>query len=343
VTEVPPLLAELLLAHGASGHEDAVQAIVRREAAAIGASIETDALGTTIATVAGTAGGGRTLALFAHADQIGMAVRDAGEDGLLTVGIVSGWKSVAAARQRVRIATKAGEIRGVVAVPEEGEVTWDGLRVDIGARDRKEAFELVRPGDPIVLHAPPEPLRNGRVLSGALDDRIGIYAGLELLRRVAAEPPDWDLALVVTGQEETGTHGGARVAAERLRPEVAIILEVTYAGDAPGHGPWGAGVRLGGGPAIFRGPVVSPLVTDALLEIAAGSDITVAVEAGKLTHSDADDVFTTGAGVACGMLSIPLRYMHSAGEVVQLSDVDDASRLIEAYARSLTAESSFLR
>jgi endoglucanase len=149
--------------------------------------------------------------------------------------------------------------------------------------------------------------------------------------------------LVVTGQEETSSHAGARVVAERLRPDVAIVLEVTYAGDVPGAAAWGADVRLGGGPAIFRGPVVSPIVTDGLLEVAVDAGITVAIETGKLTHSDTDDVFTAGGGIACAMLSIPLRYMHSAGEIVQLSDVDDASRLIEAYVRSLTAERSFLR
>ena len=338
---IPPLLAELVLAHGASGYEDAVQAVVRREAAAMGATVANDVLGSTVATIAGTAGG-RTLALFAHADQIGLAVRDAGEDGLLSIGQLAAWSSAAAARQRVRIMTKAGEIRGVV-VPPEGELTWDGLRVDIGARDRSHALELVRPGDPIVLHGPPESLPNGRILSAALDDRIGIYAGLELLRRLAADPPSWDFALVVTGQEETSTHAGARVAAERLAPDVAIVLEVTYAGDAPGTAPWGGDIRLGGGPALFRGPVVSPVVTDGLLGVAAENGIAVAVETGKATHSDTDDIFATGAGVACGMVSIPLRYMHSAGEVVQLSDVDDALRLIEAYARSLNAGTSFLR
>ena len=227
--------------------------------------------------------------------------------------------------------------------PEGGEITWDSLRIDIGAAGREHAFELVRPGDPIVLDGPPESLPNGRVLSTALDDRVGIYAGLEILRRVAAEPATWDFALVVSGQEETGTHGGARVAAQRLAPDVAIILEVSYAGDAPGATPWGAEVRLGGGPTVFRGPVVSTVVTRGILDTAAEVGITVAIEAGKQTSSDADDVFTAGAGVACGMVSIPLRYMHTAGEIVQLSDVDDASRLIEAYARSLTSESSFVR
>ena len=339
--DVPELLAELLVAPGASGYEDPVHVIVRREVEAIGAEIGTDVLGATIATVRGTVGG-RTLGLFAHADQVGMAVRDAGSDGLLTVAQLANWRPESARGQRVRVTTATGEVRGVVVAPTEGELSWEVLRVDIGATDRENALELVRPGDPVVLDGPPEALPNGRVLSGALDNRVGVYAGLEVLRRVAADPPEWDVALVVTVQEET-SHAGARVTAQRLAPDVAIVIEVTYAGDAPGYAPWGGDVRLGGGPTVFRGPVVSPIVGDTLLEIAGRDGITVVIETGSASHTDADDVFTAGDGIAAGIICIPLRYMHSAAEIVQLSDVDDASRLIEAYARSLTAGASFLR
>ena len=113
---IPDLLAELLLAPGASGYEGPVQAVVRREAEEIGAEIETDVLGTTTARVKGTTGG-RTLALFAHADQIGMSVRDAGSDGLLTIAKLANWRAASACGQRVRIATASGEVRGVVAGP----------------------------------------------------------------------------------------------------------------------------------------------------------------------------------------------------------------------------------
>jgi endoglucanase len=271
-----------------------------------------------------------------------MSVRDAGSDGLLTVAQLANWSPREARGQRVRITAATGEVRGVVVAPNDGEISWDVLRVDIGVSDREEALALVRPGDPIVLHGPPEALPNGRVLSGALDDRLGIYAGLDVLRRIAADPPEWDVALVVTVQEENN-HGGARVTAQRLAPDVAIVIEVTYAGDAPGYAPWGGGVELGGGPTVFRGPVVSPVVGDALLVLAARDGITVAIETGKATHTDADDVFIAGDGIATGIICVPIRYMHSAGEIAQLSDVDDASRLIEAFARSLTAETSFLR
>ncbi|MCY7303099.1 MAG: M42 family peptidase [Thermoleophilia bacterium] len=280
--------------------------------------------------------------MFAHADQIGMVIRGAGDDGLLKVASLASWRAQDAHGQRVRIMTAAGEVRGVVVAPHEGEITWQALRIDIGALDRESALQLVRPGDGVALVGPPEELPNGCVLSGALDDRVGVFACLETLRRVAADPPDWDVAVVVSVQEETGTHGGARTVAERLAPDVAIAVDVTYAGDAPGTAPWGD-VRLGGGPSVFRGPIVSPVVGDGLLAAGAAAGIELTIESGSTTYSDADDVFSAAGGVATQIVCIPLRYMHTAGEIAQLTDVDATSRLLEAYARSLSAESSFLR
>jgi endoglucanase len=340
VDAIPPLLAELVLAPGPSGSEDLVQAIVRREAAAIGADVETDVLGSTVARLRGSAGG-RVLALVAHADQVGLVVRAVGEDGLLRVAAMGSWPSSAANGQRMRVLTRGGEIRGVVVAPREGEATWDTVRLDVGAAGRDDALALVRQGDVAVPHGPPEPLPNGRILSAALDNRLGIFAGIEVLRRLAAEPPAWDVALAVTAQEETG-HGGARAVADRLRPDVALVLEVTYAADAPGMPPWGD-ARLGSGPSVFRGAVVSPVVGDALLATAEEEVIPVALEAGGTTWSDADDMFDAAGGVACGVVSIPLRYMHTAGEVAQLSDVEATIRLVTAYARSLGPHTSLLR
>jgi tetrahedral aminopeptidase len=338
---IPRLLDELLRAPGAPGSEDAVQAIVRREAAALGAELTTDVLGSTVVRVRGT-GSGRLIALFAHADQIGLIVRGVGEDGLVTVATLGSWRVRDAVGQRVRIVGQAAEIRGVVVAPHDAKLRWEALRIDVGAAGREEALALVRPGDGVVLDGPPEELPNGRVLSGALDDRVGIFACLDVLRRIAEDPPEWDVALAVSVQEETSSHGGARVVAERLAPDVAIAVDVTYAGDAPGTTPWGD-VRLGGGPTIFRGPVVSPIVADGLLAAAATTGVEVAIESGKETWSDADDIFTAGGGIASQIVCIPLRYMHTAGEIVQMTDVTATSRLLEAYARSLTAESSFLR
>jgi len=341
VDGIPPLLEELVLAPGPSGFEDAVHAIVRREAAGFGAEVSSDTLGSTFARVRGT-GAGRTLALFAHADQVGLIVRDAVAPGLLTVTRLGGWKPASAVGHRVRVLTHEGERRGVVVAPDEGEPTWESLRVDIGAADRDDALGLVRTGDPIVLDGPPELLHGGRIVSAALDDRVGIYAALEALRRLAETSAGWDVVLVVSGQEETGTHGGARAAAQALAPDVAVVVEVTYDADAPGPEPWGD-VRLGGGPTVFRGAVVNPIVGDGLLSVAEQERIEVGLESGQSTSSDADDIFTAGGGVPCAIVCIPLRYMHTAGEMVQLSDVEATSRLVEAYARSLGDDDSFVR
>ena len=342
---IPNLLDELLRAHGASGHEDAVQAIVRREAAALGAEIEKDVLGSTVAKLTGSLPGSRRrlVALFAHADQVGLVIRGAGDDGLLTVATTATLVPGDVWRQRVRVQTSGGEVRGVVVgARSDASPTWDALRIDIGATSRDDALSVVRPGDPIVLDGPPEQLRNDRILATALDNRAGVFACLEALRRLASDPPAWDVAVVVSTQEESGPYAGARSAAERLRPEVAIVVEVTYAGDAPGEPAWGD-IRLGGGPTVLRAPVISPIVSDGLMAAAAAQDMPFSIESGKESYSDADGLSDIGGGIACGMVSVPLRYMHTAGEIAQLSDIDAASRLVSSYVRSLTAETSFLR
>lgn len=330
---LPALLDELLRAPGPSGAEQAVAAVVRREATALGAEVGTDVLGSTVARVRG-AGGGRLLAFFAHVDQVALAVRRVRGDGLLEVAKLANWSAAAAVHQRVEILARAGPVPGVVAAGGEGEPGWDDLLVDVGAASEEEAAALVSPGDPAVVLGAPVELAAGRVASAALDDRAGLYAGLEALRALAAEPPAWDVALVATSQEESGRHGGAAAAAARLRPDVAVAVEVTFAGDAPGPPAWGD-VRLGGGPVVFRGPVAHPAVAEALLAAARAAGVAVQVETAALTWSDADDVFATAGGIATGLVSIPLRYMHTAGEVADLADIEATTRLLVALARAL--------
>ena len=215
--------------------------------------------------------------------------------------------------------------------------------LDIGAENRESALALVRIGDSGVLAGVPEQLAGDRVTSAALDDRAGVYAAIEALRRLAADPPGWDVALVTTTQEE-GAAAGARAVADRLRPDVAVVAEVTYATDATGPDPveWGHH-ELGDGVAIFRGPVVSPIVTEGLLAVASAENIPFCIETGRYTSSDTDEIVGMAGGIPAGMVSIPLRSMHTANEVVDLGDVRATSRLLEAYARSLEPGVSFVR
>jgi endoglucanase len=332
---IPPLLDELLRAAGPPGAEGAPTAIVRREAARF-AEVSGDVSGSTTAVVHGTAGG-PLLAVFTHVDEIGLAVSHVEDDGQLAVLRLASWRAERAVGQRIEILAGDRRVPGVVARRvREGELEWPGIYVDVGATSRDEALGLVTPGDPAVLVGPPVELAGGRAMSKSLDNRASVFAALEALRRLAAEPPACDVALVATVQEE-GSGLGAQTSAFRLAPDVALVVDVTWATDVPA-----ADVRLhgshalGSGAAVMRGsPSVHPVVARLLLDAARAQAIEHTIEVAKETHTDADEVHRAGAGVPTGVVSIPLRYMHSASELVQLSDIDACSRLIEAFARRL--------
>lgn len=341
---IPALLDELLRASAPSGSEEEVMAIVRREASAF-ASVSSDVHGNTIARVEGRPGG-RTLALFAHADEIGMLVTHVHEDGLASVAKIANWEAARAVGRRVRVRGRGGGVPGVVVrvAGGEGEPAWTDLRLDVGAAGGEAALALIEPGDAVALTGEPVLLDGGRVMSKSLDNRVGVYVALETARRLAAAPAAWDLALVVTVLEEGPLRGGAPVAARAAAPDAAVVLEVTYAADVAGGDPgeWGRSA-LGAGPTVFRGPTIHPAVAAGLRAAAADAGIDVTLEAGDNTWSDSEAVQEALAGVPVGLVSVPLRYMHTPHEIVQLSDVDAASRLVEAYARTLTLETSFLR
>src|SRR5687767_1649785 len=256
---LPPLLDSLLRAHGPAGHEHLAYDAVREGVGDV-AEIETDAVGNLIARRRGT-GDGPLLAIFAHLDVIGLAVAHVPDDALIPVHTLGGWRAAIAYGQRVEIQTANGVVPGVIArrTRDDEKVEWDQLYVDVGARDGDEARSLVAPGDPLVVAAPPVELAGGRIASRSLDNRAGVYVALEALRRLAADGATPDVAVVAGAHEELGA-AGAAAAAHRLRPDVAIAVDVTYATDVPATSPNKAGDhRLGGGPAIFRGPAVAPL------------------------------------------------------------------------------------
>jgi putative aminopeptidase FrvX len=340
---VPPLLDALLRAHGPTGHEHLAFDAVREGAGDV-AEIETDAIGNLVARRAGT-GEGPLLALFTHLDVIGLAAAHVDDDGLIPVHTLGGWRAAIAYGQRVEISTANGPVTGLVArrTRDDEKVEWDQLYVDVGARDGAEARALVAPGDPMIVAARPVELAAGRVASRSLDNRAGVYVALEALRRLAAEDVVADVAVVAGAHEELGA-AGAAAAAHRLRPDVGIAIDVTYATDVPAGDPNKSGDhRLGGGAAIFRGPQVSPLVFDALVEAARTEGIAYTVETGMRTYTDADRTFASRDGVPMGVVSIPLRYMHSPIEVVELTDLEECVKLVVAFARGLRPGASYAR
>ena len=350
---VPELLRRLLTAPGPSGYETPATA-VWREAASEFAKVSGDPLGSSVARVAGT-GGGPLLALLGHIDEIGVLITHVDEHGFVFFMPVGGTRPEVVLGQRIELLTRGGSIPGVVGRKwrkrlKPGEkpalVELDDLHVDIGARTREEALGLLQIGDVAVIAAEPVELAGGRIASRSLDNRLGAYVVLEAARAVAeAGGAPGDVAAVAAVQEEVGDFGGARTTVFALDPQVALAIDVTGATDVPEGDPKLDGeAKLGAGPIINRGSTISPKVFELLVAAAEDEGIayTVNVSAGD-TYTDMDAAYASRAGVATGLISLAIRYLHTPGEVVSLDDVEAAIGLVAAFARRLEPGLDFTR
>jgi putative aminopeptidase FrvX len=351
---VPQLLLDLLAARGPSGYESA-PAEVWRAAASTFASVSTDVIGTPLALVEpkhGYDSVARRLLVMGHIDEIGLIVTHIDDEGYLWFRGVGGWDAQILVGQRVVLDTHNGPIIGVVGKKpihllrdEDRKKVADirDLHIDVGARDGEQARELVRVGDVAVIDAQPVSLPNGRLTARALDNRLGSFVALETARLVAqAGGAQWELAAVAVAQEEI-TFGGSRTSAFALEPDAAIVIDVTHATDAPGIDVKEAGKHeLGSGPVITRGSTLNAPLFELLYETAKAESIPFTVEASaRATGTDADAVHLSRGGVPTGLVSIPIRYMHSPVELVQLEDVHACARLLAAVALRLQRESDF--
>src|SRR5439155_8988436 len=166
--------------------------------------------------------------------------------------------------------------------------------------------------------------------SRAIDDRVGAYAVLEAARRLAETQVAADVAAVASVSEEAADYTGARTSIHSLEPDVAVVVDVTGATDVPGGDPKLRGdLRLGAGPAIGRGLPLNQKVSEHLFEVAEESGIAVVPEvyAGR-TETDADAVHLSRGGIPTGLVSIPVRYLHTPSELVSLDDVEAAIQLL---------------
>src|SRR5215207_705625 len=348
----PDLLRSLITAPGPPGYETA-PARVWRDAAATFAEVATDNLGSVTARVPGT-DGGPTLAIVGHIDEIGLIVTHVDDDGYVRFIGVGGWDAQILVGQRVEVMTRDGALPGVIGKKpihllkdEERKKVAEikDLHIDLGAKDGEEARGLVRVGDVAVIAGGPVELPNRRLASRSMDNRLGAYVALTAARLVAdagGAPGNVVAAAVV--QEEI-TFAGAHTTAFALEPDVAIVVDVTHATDAPGIDVNELGKHpLGSGPVVARGSTLNPRVTEGLHDAAEAEKIPFTVEASaRGTGTDADAIHLNRAGVPTSVVSIPLRYMHSPVELVSLDDVEACARLIAAYAQRLEAGSSFER
>jgi putative aminopeptidase FrvX len=357
MAHLPPerlrFLRDLLRAHGPSGHEGPAAEVWRAEAATF-ARVDHDVLGSSFAEV-GPADGPSVL-LLGHIDEIGLIVShiedsDASYDGKLRVRPLGGWDPEVLVGQHVELRSADGRlIPGVVGklpihlAPKDGPTrsSMETLWVDIGARDADDARTLVAVGDTAVLVGEARELANGQLAGKALDNRTGAWIVLEAARRVA-ERGGGSVPVVACACAIEETLGdGARAAAHRVDPKISIVVDVTHASDVPGGLLGTTGVQVPGrGPTITRGLGLNHKLTAELERVGAEASITVQPEAlsgGSSTYTDVDGALRALAGSAIGLVSIPLRHMHSPAEVCALSDLDQAAELIARFCLSLRGD-----
>lgn len=338
MSETPALLDELLRTAAPSGYE--APAAARWRDAASFATVSSDGIGSSIARIGAT---GPLLTVVGHIDEIGLVIRHIDEKGILWFAPLGGWDPQILVGQRVEVQGTNGPVPGVVgrkplhlldAEARKKVVELKGLHIDIGAADRDEAAELVRVGDPAVIAAEPLRLVGSRLVSRSMDNRLGAYVALEALRRCHERGSlQASFAAIAAVQEEIGLFG-ARTSAFAVEPDLAIAIDVTHATDAPGLDEKELGTHpLGSGPVIFRGATLSPKLFELLVETAEQEGIAHTLGAtGNSSGTDADGIQFSRSGIPTSLVSIPLRYMHSPVEMVDLADVEATVELIAAFA-----------
>jgi endoglucanase len=331
-------LEALLTTASPSGYETAGQRVWVDYVSEFADEVRTDDYGNAVAVVDGD--GDTEIALAGHGDEIGFIVRDVTDDGFLRIERIGGSDSTVSRGQHVRVHTSDGPVDGVVGqtaihlrdtgkedVPDVSE-----QHVDIGAEDGDEAEDLVDRGDPITFDQTVSELENGLLSARGMDNRVGIWAAAEGLRRAAERGTDATVYAVSTVQEEVGVQGAKMVGFD-LDPDAAIAIDVTHATDQPDSpGKKSSGVALGEGPVVARGSANHPVLVDALRETADEENIDVQLQAtGIRTGTDADAFYTSRGGIPSLNLGLPNRYMHTPVEVIDEDDLDTLADLLAGF------------
>lgn len=342
-------LKAIVNAPSPSGYEQRAAEVYRAYTREFADRVYTDVMGNTIAVLNEN---GTPRVMFAgHMDEIGFIVKYISEEGFLYFGPIGGHDPIIPVGQRVLVHTKHGSIPGVIGrkpihllddedrkkVPQLHEL-W----IDIGAKDKADAESVVRIGDPVTIAVEFQELRNGFATARGFDNKMGAFIVAEALRLLSEDRPKAAVFAVATVQEEIGLRG-ARTSAYSIDAPIGIAVDVTHASDYPTIDKRRVGdVRPGKGPVIWRGANINPRVFELLVEAAEAEGIPYQLEAaGGGTGTDANVMQLNKAGMATGLVSVPLRYMHTPCELLALEDVENAARLLAAFTKRLSSDTDF--
>lgn len=327
-------LEKLLDTVSVSGYEEPIQEIIKEEMEDVADKITIDEMNNLVCVM--NPDSDVRIMLSAHADEIGLMISNITEKGKLQVIDRGGIIPHTYPGQQVCVQTKKGRVYGVVEcyrelLKKETLGTKDFL-IDIGAESKEDACSQVDLGDPVVPDTHIRELYNGRLTSRALDDKLGVYIIMEAFRRAKEKGCKAGVyAAATTGEETTKT--GAYWCSQRIKPTLAVVVDVTYTSDCLGMDPAEMGtVRLGAGPVLCNSPIVVKAFNEEMEEYAKQAGIPVQREAAsRLSYTDADKIHFSNDGVPVVLVSIPLRYMHSHAEVADKNDIENSIALITEF------------
>lgn len=278
--------------------------------------------------------------LSAHADEIGLMITEIDSQGYCKLTSAGGVRPGSYVGQKVTVVTLDNRfVPGVIGVDKSSfdhKVEAKELFLDLGVDSKEEASKLVKPGDYVILDTTYKHLANNRFTSRALDDKIGCFIISEALRKAKEQNCKIGVYSLTSVGEET-TMRGATFGPKIIKPNLAIIVDVTYTTDS--HGVGTGEVYLGKGPVLCHSTIVNKELNRLLEESAKRLDISLQYEiAVGRTGTDADKIFFTDDGIPCALISIPLRYMHSPSEICDLKDVEQIIDLIADFLVNLNEE-----
>ena len=343
-------LFDLLKTPSPTGFESAGQKVWLKEVAKYADETANDAYGSAWGILKGSSK--KTLMLEAHCDEIGYMVKHIMPAGFLAIDLIGGSDSATARGRRVTIFGEKGEVSGIIGNiaihirerKEEKAPEVHELIVDIGAKDEKEVAAMgVRVGCPMVYSENVSEIGKGSIVARALDNRLGGFIIAQVMKNLAkGKAPAWNVVALNSVQEEIGCYG-ARMAAYRLSPDAAVVFDVTHATDTPGiknekHGK----VEMRKGPTVTHGGCNHPNVVARLIDTAKKKKMPLQHEAAsRYSGTDTGVIFMTKEGIPSALVSLPLRYMHSAVEMVDEKDIAQTIELLTAFVQSLTAKDEF--
>lgn len=332
------LLEKLCALPGVSGWEDAVRDFIAEYAKPYAADLFSDSIGNLFVLRRGKKRRERPFMVCAHMDEVGILIKSITDDGYLKFGFIGGVDRRVVLGKRVLVCGRYPGLIGIKAVhlstKEERKniPKTDELYIDIGASSKAQAEKLVHPGDFAVFDSEFYTFGNGFVKARAIDDRIGCAVMLSLLK----EEPDLDTWFVFTVQEEVGLRGAA-VAAQRLMPSAALVLEGTTAADIPEMDGQKSVCTVGGGPVIGcmdKSTIYDKQYFNTLTALADTHQIPWQIKRWISGGCDAGIIHKTGSGVRTASISAPVRYIHSPACVGAVSDflsMESLARLFLAY------------